>query len=86
MFSSLLNLVRGVQKGVQKGGSAFCIVPGTMASIFVNNNVQPRLSQFALGSLINRTGIGIASIPILLLQFLLRLKFRFAYVISILSS
>ena len=59
---------------------------GSFVALFVNNNVQPRLSQVALGSLINRTGIGIASIPILLLQFLLRLKFRFAYVISILSS
>ena len=54
----------------QSGINFLCA--GTIALIFINYNVQLVLSQVPLGSLINRTEIGTASISVLLLQFLLR--------------
>ena len=42
------------------------------ALIFINYNFQLVLSHVPLGSMINRTEIGTASISVLLLQFLLR--------------
>ena len=59
----------------QSGINFLCA--GTIALIFINYNVQLVLSQVPLGSLINRTEIGTASISVLLLQFLLRLFVMF---------
>ena len=52
-----------------KSGINF-LCAATIVLIFINYNVQLGLSQVPLGSLINRTEIGTASISILLLQFL----------------